>query len=156
MPRLTAEVTGDYDQPSDASALLYAPLDSPCSYRRTRLYELEFEGETADAEAFVRRVLLDEFAEQVAFGGEPALGGFAFYLDYGMRPGALDLEKEAVLASHAGARHKTIEISSLELKQRIYVFADGAPAPPERFIRDVCNPAIHVWSVTDSDGRNVA
>jgi len=155
MATLTAEVIGDYDHQNNANGLLYAPLETHCTFRRTRVYQLEFEGEAADAEAFVKRVLLDAYAEQVHFGGDPALDGYSFYLDYGMKPGALDLEKEAILASHHGARNKSIEITSLKLTQRIYLFSDG-DAAPERFIRDVCNPAIHVWSVTDSNGRNVA
>ena len=149
MPTLTAEVTGNYDQQHDANGLLYAPIDTPATYRRTRVYELEYEGSEDDAKAFVRRTLLDEIAEDVHFGGEPALPGSAFFLDVSMRPGALDLEKEAILASHHGARNKAIEITKLKLTQRVYIFSD-AGAKPDRFVRDVCNPAIHTWSVTES------
>ncbi len=147
MATLTAEVTGNFDTRGDAKELVYAPLDAPAEFRRTRVYQLEYEGAEADAEAFVRRVLVDAFAEEVHFGGSPALGGYTFYLDYGMKPGALDLEREAILASYRGARNKSIEIASLKLIQRIYLFADGG-LEPGRFIRDVCNPAIHVWDVT--------
>ena len=155
MNTLQAEVIGNFDSGGDANKLVYAPLDPPCTYRQTRVYSLEYEGDEDAAKAFVHRTLLDAYAEEVHFGSDPALDGYAFYLDYSMRPGALDLEKEAVLASHHGARDKRIEITSLKLTQRIYIFSDGA-ADPERFVRDIPNPAIHVWSVTDSDGRNVA
>lgn len=155
MATLTAEVAGNYDTQGDAGKLLYAPLDQPVGYRRTRVYVLEYEGEPADAEAFVRRVLLDRYAEEVTFGGAPAVAGYTFHLDYRMRPGALDLEKEAILTSYRGARHRTIKIVSLQLTQRIYIFSEGeVSAAP--FIRDVCNSAIHVWNATDADGRNVA
>ena len=149
MPTLTAEVTGNYDQQHDANGLLYAPLETPATYRRTRVYVLDYEGSEDDARAFVRRTLLDEVAEEVHFGGEPALANSAFYLDVSMRPGALDLEKEAILASHRGARNKAIEITTLKLTQRTYIFSDADPKP-DRFVRDVCNPAVHTWSVTDS------
>jgi len=155
MATLTAEVTGNYDALGDAGKLLYAPLDQPVGYRRTRVYDLEYEGEPADAQAFVRRVLLDAYAEEVTFGGAPAVAGYTFHLDYRMRPGALDLEREAILTSYRGARNRTIEIVSLQLTQRIYIFSDGDPEPAP-FIRDVCNSAIHVWSATDSNGRDVA
>ncbi len=155
MSSLTAEVVGLFDHEGDANKLLYTPLDGSCTFRQTRRYELEYEGDADAAEAFVRRTLVDEFAEEVHFNKDAALDGYAFYLDYWMKPGALDLEKEAILASHRGAREKRIEITSLKLTHRIYIISDAAQEPA-RFIRDVCNPAIHVWSVTDSNGRNVA
>lgn len=155
MATLSAEVVGNYDTKGDANKLVYAPLDTPGEFRRTRVYTLEYEGEEADAQAFVERVLLDAYAEEVRFGGEPAIDGYSFHLDYRMRPGALDLEKEAILTSHRGARNKSIEIKSLTLTQRIYLFSD-AGLTPDRFIRDVCNSAIHVWDATDSNGRKIA
>ena len=155
MATLCAEVVGKFDHQSDADRLLYAPLASPCTYLRTRIYRLEYDGAAEDAEAFVQRVLVDPYSEHLHFGDEPALDGFAFYLEYGMKPGALDLEKEAILTSYRGARHKKIEIATLELSQRIYLFS-GGDVSPERFVRDVCNPAIHTWSVTHADSRHVA
>lgn len=155
MATLTAEVIGNYDTEGDANALVYAPLSEPCRYRRTRVYELDYDGPEDQAEAFVRRVLVDQFAEQVHFGGAPALSGYCFHVDYGMKPGALDLEKEAILESQKGARNPGITLTALKLTQRIYIFSEAKPAAAT-FVRDVCNPAIHVWSVTDSDGRDVA
>ena len=72
-----------------------------------------------------------------------------------MKPGALDLEREAILSSHRGARDRSIEIISLKITQRIYIFS-GEGAVPDRFIRDICNSAIHVWSVTEANDRDVA
>ncbi len=155
MSTLTAEVVGLYDQPGTADGLLYAPLDQACSFRRTRVYTLTYEGEEADAEALVRRVLVDAFAEDVHFGGAPALAGWQLMLDYKMKPGALDLEREAVLASYRGARTRAVELQALEITQRVYLFGEGE-LPAARFVRDICNPAIHTWTLTDTDGRNVA
>ena len=98
---------------------------------------------------------MDSYAEDVHFTGSPAIGDYAFFIDYSMKPGALDLEKEAILESYRGARERSIEIASLRITRRIYVFADGALSP-DRFIRDICNSAIHVWSVTEANDRNVA
>lgn len=155
MAILTAEVISEFDGKVDANKLVYAPLNENASYQKTRVYCIEYAGKVTDAEQFVKRTLVDSYAEDVSFGCEPVLSGFAFFIDYGMKPGALDLEREAILASHRGVRDKAMEILSLKLTQRIYIFSDGGAAP-ERFIRDVCNSAIHVWSVTDANDRDVA
>ena len=39
-------------------------------------------------------------------------------------------------------------LNSLTIRQRIYVFGEGA-ADPKRFIRDICNPAIQNWTVIE-------
>jgi len=153
---LSAEVVGLLDSPADCSKLLYAPLSEPLTFRQTRIYELDFLGSEAAAKSFVEKVLFDQYAERLHFGETPALEGASFYLDYGMKPGALDLEKETVMgyyreiaeAGNAGG----IEIHDLKISHRIYVFSanDSATADPDRFIKDVCNPAIHTWSVTDA------
>lgn len=153
---LTAEVVGLLDSPADCSKLLYAPLSEPLTFRQTRRYSLDYSGDEEVAKAFVEKVLFDAVSERLHFGGSPALDGARFALDYGMKPGALDLEREAVMryyretaeTGNAGG----LEIHSLEISQRIYVFsADvSAAADPGRFIKDVCNPAIHTWSVTDA------
>ena len=153
MEIISAEVIGKFESEGDANKLVYAPLEIPVKYRRTRLYLLEYEGNVESAEHFVKRSLVDDYADEVHFTGDPAIEGFSFYIDYGMKPGALDLEKEASLSSHRKA--EGFEIVSLKLVQRIYIFSDPS-ITSDRFVRDVCNPAIHVWSVTDSNGRKVA
>ena len=155
MAILTAEVTGRFDGRGDADKLVYAPIGGGSTYQKTRGYAMDYEGESNDAEQFVRRTLVDSYADQVSFAGEPVIEGFAFFIDYGMKPGALDLEKEAILTSHRGARDRAIEIISLKITQRIYIFS-GEEVAPNRFIRDICNSAIHVWSVTGANDRNVA
>ena len=155
MAVLTAEVISTFDGKGDADKLVYAPLGENATYQKTRVYSIEYSGKVADAEQFVKRTLVDGYAEEISFGCEPFLSGFAFFIDYGMKPGALDLEREAILESHRGVKEKSMEILSLKLTQRIYIFSDSGVAP-ERFIRDVCNSAIHVWSVTDANDRDVA
>ena len=153
MEKISAEVIGKFESEGDANKLVYAPLNAPVKYRRTRIYILEYEGQVQFAEDFVNRSLVDDYADEVFFTGEPAVQDFSFYIDYEMKPGALDLEKEAILSSHKGT--EGFNILSLKLVQRIYIFSDPS-ITSERFVRDVCNPAIHVWSVTDSNGRKVA
>ena len=153
MEIISAEVIGKFESEGDANKLVNAPLEVPVKYRRTRLYLLEYAGNVESAEHFVKRSLVDDYADEVHFTGDPAIEGFSFYIDYGMKPGALDLEKEAILSSHRKA--EGFEIVSLKLVQRIYIFSDPS-ITSDRFVRDVCNPAIHVWSVTDSNGRKVA
>lgn len=153
---LTAEVVGLLDSPSDCSKLLYAPLAEPLTFRQTRRYQLDYSGPEDVAKAFIEKVLFDEVAERLHFGDGAALEGARFALDYGMKPGALDLEKETVMryyretaeAGNAGG----LDIHDLAISHRIYVFSatDAAAADPGRFIKDVCNPAIHTWSVTDA------
>lgn len=153
---LTAEVVGLLDSPADCSKLLYAPLTEPLTFRQTRRYSLEYSGGEDVAKAFVEKVLFDAVSERLHFGESPALDGARFALDYGMKPGALDLEREAVMryyretaeSGNAGG----LEIHSLEISHRIYIFSANASAAadPGRFIKDVCNPAIHTWSVTDA------
>ncbi len=153
MEKISAEVIGKFESEGDANKLVYAPLNVPVKYRRTRVYMLEYEGQVESAKGFVERSLVDDYADEVFFTGEPAVKDFSFYIDYGMKPGALDLEKEAILSSHKGS--EGFNIVSLKLVQRIYIFSDPS-ITSERFVRDVCNPAIHVWSVTDSNGQKVA
>ena len=153
---LTAEVVGLLDSPADCSKLLYAPLSEPLTFRQTRRYSLEYSGSEDVAKTFVEKVLFDAVSERLHFGDGAAIEGARFALDYGMKPGALDLEKEAVMryyretaeSGNAGG----LEIHDLKIAHRIYVFSaeTGAGADPGRFIKDVCNPAIHTWSVTDA------
>lgn len=143
------EIIDRHIEPGDASGLLYAPLREPLSYRRTRRYEFEVEGEAAKVEAFVRHTLLDEVSQDLHTGDDPALDGFRFVLDYGMKPAALDLEKETVVSFYRGLDDPGFDLKALTIRQRIYVYGDGA-VDPKRFIRDICNPAIQNWNVIET------
>ena len=146
---LTFEIIDRYIEAHDASGLLYAPLGQPLIYRATRRYEFDVEGESERVEDFVRHTLLDEVSQEMHAGESPGLEGFQFALDYGMKPGALDLEKEAVVNFYRGLTDPGFTLRSLTIRQRIYLFGEGT-VEPSRFIRDICNPAIHQWNVIES------
>lgn len=144
---LHAEVTGRFDHAGDANALVYSPLATPHTYHATRRYLLELGEDTpeamASARAFVEKTLVEEVSQQAHFGETPALTGHAFILDYGFKPGALDLEREMILNYYRSLPDPGFTLKKLTITQRLYVFAEREPASPERFIRDIVNPAIH-------------
>lgn len=141
------EISDRFIEASDANGLLYEPLEGGFTYRRTRRYEIEFAGEKENLEAFVRKTLFDEISQELSEGAEPALSGASFILEYGMKPGALDLEKEAILTYFHGIAEPGFELKDLKIRQRLYVFGGGGADPSDRFIRDICNGAIHHWNV---------
>ena len=67
MEKISAEVIGKFESEGDANKLVYAPLNAPVKYRRTRIYILEYEGQVQSAEDFVNRSLVDDYAEEVFF-----------------------------------------------------------------------------------------
>jgi hypothetical protein len=140
---LHAEVLGRFDRAGDANKLVYSPLATPHTFRTTRRYTLEFDGFAAAARDFVRRTLVDEVSQDVHFGDEPGLAGQAFIVDYGFKPGALDLERETILDYYRGIENPGFTLRHLTITQRLYIFANGSAAPAERFVRDIVNPAIH-------------
>jgi hypothetical protein len=148
--RETYEISDRFIEAGDANHLLYEPLSSGLTFRRTRRYELEFEGERAAMDAFVRKTLFDGISQDLHEGDAPGLSGFTFFLDYGMKPGALDLEKETILRYHAGITESGFELKSLRIRQRIYLFG-GKADESDRFVRDICNAAIHQWNVTQAN-----
>lgn len=149
-PHLRAEVVGKFDGPGDCDKLLYSPLVEKLTFRHTRVYDFSSEGDPACVEQFIRSVLVDGISQDVHLGESPAIGGSLFYLDYGMKPGALDLERETVLRYHAELEEPGFTIEKFTITQRIYVFGEaGATVPSERFVRDIVNPAIHTWNVSD-------
>jgi hypothetical protein len=145
---LEAEVTGKFDHAGDANALVYSPLEAPHTYRATRRYALEIVGDEAAARRFVETTLVEEVSQHVHFGHDPAIAGFTFILDYGFKPGALDLEREMILSYYRGLAHPGFELHKLTITQRLYIFAGAAAAPPQKFVRDIVNPAIHRHTVT--------
>ena len=162
--RLLAEVIGRFDHAGDANALLYTPLANKLTARHTRRYTVDFEGDEAAATAFLAKVLADPVSHELRTGETPALTGYSFYLDYGMKAGGLDHEKETILAHHrstgasgpgAGigssstAGTSAFNITGLKIQQRVYLFGDASAAThADRFVKDIVNPAIHTWQVT--------
>lgn len=139
------EILGRLDHEGDCQKLLYAPPPRRLTFRETVLYKVEFEGDEAALEAFVRQVLLDPVSQELRDGATPAFDTAAFTLEYGMKGGALDLEKETILGYYRALENPGFTLQKLTLRRRVYVFGEGAvPAP---FIRDICNPAIHTWEV---------
>ncbi|MDO4954762.1 MAG: hypothetical protein Q4E43_06455, partial [Akkermansia sp.] len=91
---LTLEVFSRFQSATDANKLLYTPIADQLTYNHTRLYTVECEGDTAAARDYLRRVLVDEISQQVKDDGTPALSGELFCISYGIKKGALELEKE--------------------------------------------------------------
>jgi hypothetical protein len=144
---LVAEVIGKFDTAGDCAGLLYAPPPGDLTYRRTRRYEIDYEGSREAVERFVDAVLVDHVSHEARLGSAPALDGFAFHLDYGMKPTALDHEKETILAYHAELEDAGFTFSDLKITTRLYVFTSENDADSTPFVRDIVNPAIHVWTV---------
>jgi hypothetical protein len=140
------EISDRFIEAGDANSLLYEPLAGGLTYRHTRRYELDYEGEKTAMEAFVRKTLLDEISQDLHAGEDAALKDYSFALEYGMKPGALDLEKEAILNYYRGISAPGFELKELRIRQRIYLFG-GKGDDSARFVRDICNAAIHQWKV---------
>jgi len=139
------EVVGLFDEESHCHKLLYAPVTQPWTYRETVVYQMTWEGEERALEEFVQRVLVDPISQELRDGTGSAYPKACFVLDYGMKGGALDLEKETILNYHRSLSNPGFSMDQLILRRRVYVFGEGAdPAP---FVKDVCNPAIHTWEV---------
>jgi hypothetical protein len=151
--RLQAEVIGRFDHAGDANALLYTPLEAALTARHTRCYTVEYTGDETALTAYLRKVLADPVSHELRTGGTPAWTTSAFFLDYGMKAGALDHEKETILAhyrSTLAAGDPGFAITSLKVNHRIYLFGEetGVEAHAGRFVRDVVNPAIHTWQIS--------
>lgn len=139
------EVVGLFDEENHCHKLLYAPVTQPWTYRETVVYQMVYEGDEGALEAFVQHVMVDPISQEVRDGTTSAFPKASFVLEYGMKGGALDLEKETILNYFRSLSNSGFWIEKLILRRRVYVFGEGAdPAP---FVRDVCNPAIHTWEV---------
>lgn len=136
----TYEITNTFDTEGDAQSLLYEPPASPLSYRKTMRYIFDFEGDAKALDAFVHDVLVDRISQTAHQDANPLWDGTAFILDYGMKGGALDLEKEAILGYYRTLQAPAFKLNKLTLKTRIYVFGEDADA--EMFVKDMVNPAI--------------
>ena len=148
MATLSFEVFSRFQAAVDANKLLYTPIADALTYNHTRLYTVECEGDVEAARDYMRRVLVDPISQQVEEGGQPALSGELFCISYGIKKGALDLEKEAIMANYAGRKGLPFTLTALTITQKIYIFGQGDKAAlAARFCKDVCNPAIHTWSV---------
>lgn len=134
------EITNTFDTEGDAQSLLYVPPATPLRFRKTTRYVFDYEGDSAALDAFVNEVLVDKISQKSHRDADPLWSGTAFILDYGMKGGALDLEKEAILSYYRTLESPAFDLKKLALKTRIYVFGEGAD--PAIFVRDIVNPAI--------------
>ena len=46
MAILTAEVTGRFDGRGDADKLVYAPIGGDCTFQKTRVYVIDYDGKS--------------------------------------------------------------------------------------------------------------
>ncbi len=144
------EVVSRFDAEKDCAGLLYAPLQESLRFRKTRCYHFEYSGDAAALKEFIRKTLVDEVSQEVHMDGAPALDSFRFYLDYGLKPGVLDLEKDSILNYYRELEDPGFTITALELTTRIYIFGETGEKTPDVFVRDIVNPAIHRWSLRAS------
>lgn len=148
MATLTFEVFSRFQSATDANKLLYTPIADELTYNHTRLYTAECEGDIEAARAYLRSVLVEPISQKVQEDGTPALDGELFCISYGIKKGALDLEKEAILTNYRGRKGLPFTLEALTITQKVYIFGQGDKAAlSARFCNDVCNPAIHTWSV---------
>ena len=148
MATLTFGVFSRFQSATDANKLLYTPIPDQLTYNHTRLYTAEVEGDTEAARAYLRSVVVEPISQRVQEDGTPALSGELFCNSYGIKKGALDLEKEAILTNYRGRKGLPFTLTALTITQNIYIFGSGdKQALAARFCNDVCNPAIHTYSV---------
>ncbi len=136
----TYEISNKFDTEGDAQSLLYEPPASPLRFRKTMRYIFDCEGDAKALDAFVHEVLVDRISQTAHQDAKPLWDGTAFILDYGMKGGALDLEKEAILGYYRTLKAPAFKLNKLTLKTRIYVFGEGADS--DVFVKDIVNPAI--------------
>ena len=141
----TYEIAGRFETEGNAQSLLYAPPPRPLTFRKTMRYVFDYDGSEAALDAFVSRVLVDAISQEEHHDGAPLWPRAAFILDYGMKGGALDLEKEMILNYYRTLKEPEFTLKKLTLKTRVYVF--GVGAEPALFVRDIVNPAIHTHEV---------
>jgi hypothetical protein len=140
MALTTYEITSRFDSESDAQALLYEPPARPLRFRKTMRYLFDYEGDAVALDRFVQEVLVDPISQVSHRDATPLWTGTTFILDYGMKGGALDLEKEAILSYYRGLKNPAFTLKKLTLRTRLYVFGESADSSV--FIRDIVNPAI--------------
>lgn len=146
----TFEISNQFDTEGDAQSLLYEPPARPLRFRRTMRYIFDFDGDPRALKAFVQEVLVDPISQAAHQDPGPLWDGTAFILDYGMKSGVLDLEKEQILSYYRTLKNPAFTINKLSLQTRLYVFGEGAEA--DMFVKDIVNPAIQASEVVRMAG----
>lgn len=145
----TFEISNQFDDEGDAQSLLYEPPAKPLRYRRTMRYIFDWDGEPRALDAFVQEVLVDRISQAAHQDPAPLWDGTAFILDYGMKSGALDLEKEQILSYYRTLKNPGFTINKLSLQTRLYIFGEGADV--DVFVKDIVNPAIQTSEVVRAE-----
>ncbi len=144
------EITNRFAHPEDANKLLYTPRPRRVTFSRTKVYLAEIEGDPEAFLAWMRRVLLDEVSQDLHAGDSPAIVGAQLILEYGMKPGALDHEREIILEEYhrEGDDKLGFTVRDLKLRTRLYLTAqDHQTIDPAPFVKDIINPAVHTHQV---------
>ncbi len=144
--RVVYEIAGKYEEPAPCESVVHARIDPAVTFRKSRLYEVGFDGDTGAADGFLRHSLFDPIG-QVLSVDAPLWPEAVLVLEVGMKPGALDLEKEAILSVHRRWPEAGFTLSSLRLSHRFSVFGPVTEAISRRLVRDLVNPAIHTHRV---------
>lgn len=144
--RRIVEIHNRFQSDTDARHLLYAPVDTGMTYRTTRRYAFQYAGQKDALDRFIRTVLLDPVSEDLHDDARPRFEEFCFYLDISLKPGLLDLEKEAVTSYVRDQRESDWTLQDLSVGRRFYFMGAGT-TPPEQMIKDMVNPVIHTWNV---------
>lgn len=148
MTDLHFEVISRFQEAANADHLLYTPINAGLTSRHSRVYSVSVDGDVDEARKYLLSVLVDRIAQNSSENPEPVLTGALFILDYGMKAGALDLEKEAIMQNYRGRTGLPFEIGKLKITQRVYIFGEGDKEKLSAlFAKDVCNPAIHNWTI---------
>ncbi len=142
------EILSRFEEPFPAGKVLYQEPDRPLSCRSTRAYRFRYRGERDAVEAFTVRCLLDEVSEEIRSGESWVWPEASLRLEYGFKPGALDLEKEAIQSFYRRLPQPEFEVEGLELRRLVYVFGEVDEGVEKRFVRDLVNEAIHTYRLT--------
>ncbi len=142
------EVISRFQAAANADALLYTPLKAGLTFRRSRVYTVNISGDEEKARQYLLSVLVEPIAQEYSEEAATILNGALYTIDYGMKDGALVREKEAILQNYRGRKNMGFTLDSLKITQRVYIFGQGdKDALSKRFAKDVCNPAIHNWTI---------
>ncbi len=144
--RHIVEILNRFQPDSDAGRLLYTPADTGMTCRTTRRYAFEYSGRKESLKRFIQTVLLDPVSEDLHESARPCLDEYEFYLDIALKPGLLDLEKEAIAQYVRDQQETDWMLKELSVRRRYYFLGPGN-IPPEPFIRDMVNPVIHTWNI---------
>jgi len=144
--RVLYEIAGKFEVAAPCERLVNSPIDPGVTYRRSRLYDFTFEGDATLLDGFVRHSLFDPIGQELSMD-VPLATGQSLVLEVGMKPGALDLEKEAILSCYRSQPDAGFTLSKFRLGQRFTFFGPVNEALERRLVRDLVNPAIHTHTI---------